>query len=161
MQPLPQTFPHQRPVRVRLAQPIPAVLRAQDGACTKGELQVVSSTGGLLSVPIPLHRSLQIKLLFVTSAGPVMGAAEMLDPVTYTQQPFRFLKMDGGTTNRLQLAIKDALYPLSSEEDWVRQYRSAISDSEPRHLHLPKILTVGLTLALLSLGGAAILHLAK
>jgi len=161
MQTLPQTFPHQRPVRVRLPQPIPAVLRAKDGACTKGELQVVSATGGLLSLPVPLHRSLQIKLLFVTSAGPVMGAAEMLDPITYTQQPFRLLKMDGGTVNRLQLAIKDALNPAGAEDEWVQRYRSAITNGETRRLPISRSLTIAVTLALLSLGGGAFLRLAK
>src|SRR5437016_2566257 len=96
MQHLPQTYPQQRPARVRFAQPIPIVLRSQDGVCAKGELQVVSATGGLLSLPVLLNRSHRTKLLFVTSAGPILAAAEMLDPITYTQQPFRFLSLDGG-----------------------------------------------------------------
>lgn len=134
MQPLPQTFPHQRPARVRFPQPIPAVLRSQDGACIKAELQVVSASGGLLNLPALLKRNHRGKLLFVTDAGPVLGVAEMLDAITYTQQPFRFVSLDGGAVNRLRNTIREAVYAINPEDEWLRRLRSATDDPKPNRL---------------------------
>jgi hypothetical protein len=134
MQSLPQINSQQRPIRVRFAQPIPAVLRSQDGICTKGELQVVSATGGLLSLPALLNRNHRTKLLFVTSAGPVLAVAEMLDAITYTQQPFRFVRLDGGAVSRLQSTIRDAVYPANAEDEWLRRYRSTLENRTPNRL---------------------------
>ena len=134
MQHLPPTFPQQRPPRVRFPQPIPAVLRSGDGTCTKCELQVISATGGLLSLPALLNRTHRSKLLFVTNAGPVLGEAEMLAPITYSQQPFRFVSLHGGDVNRLQLAIREVVYPQTHEEQWITRYRSGIDDRKQNRL---------------------------
>ena len=58
-----------------------------------GSLEVFSSTGGLLSLQKPLIRGTRIKVMFLTQSGPVLGAAEMLSPVSWTQQPFRFVAL--------------------------------------------------------------------
>lgn len=134
MQPLPQSQSFQRPARVRFAQPLPAVLRSLDGACSKGELQIVSATGGLLSLPTLLNRNYRSKLLFVTSAGPVLAEAEMLAPITYTQQPFRFIALDGGAVGRLQIVIREAVYANNREDEWIRRYRSAVDDRKQSRL---------------------------
>jgi hypothetical protein len=39
----------------------------------------------------PLQTDTQVKLMFVTPTGPVLGTAEMLNPVSWNQQPFRFV----------------------------------------------------------------------
>ncbi len=115
-----------RPPRLRLPEHTPAVLRMHDGACTTAELQVVSLTGGLLSLTSPLRPSLTSKLLFVSSSGPIMGVAEMLHPVMHLQQPFRFVSMDNEYLCRLQGVIQNALYPVYEQEEWIRKYRLAI-----------------------------------
>jgi len=38
--------------------------------------------GGLLSLPSPIDQGSQVKLMFLTHTGAVLGAAEMLSPVT-------------------------------------------------------------------------------
>lgn len=58
----------------------------------------------------------------------------MLDPITHSQQPFRFVSLDGGTLNRLQNTIREAVYPKATEDDWVRRYRSSIANPKPNRL---------------------------
>ncbi len=67
-----------------------------------GRLEVFSSTGGLLCLSKPLIRGTRIKVMFLTQTGPVMGSAEMLTPVSWTQQPFRFVALAAGDQRRLQ-----------------------------------------------------------
>ena len=40
--------------------------------------------------------------MFLTQNGPVLGAAEMLSPVSWTQQPFRFVALAYVDQRRLQ-----------------------------------------------------------
>jgi hypothetical protein len=68
-----------------------AVLRFEDGHRTQAQLEVISLTGGMLSLPKPAVRESRVKLMFVTPTGPVLGTAEMLNPVSWNQQPFRFV----------------------------------------------------------------------
>jgi hypothetical protein len=67
-----------------------------------GNLEVVSATGGLLRLTKPLILGTRIKLLFLTESGPVLGAAEMLSPISWTHQPFRFVAVAYGDQRRLQ-----------------------------------------------------------
>jgi hypothetical protein len=78
---LPQPYPNCRAARVRLSDITPAVLRFPDGHRTPGKLEVISLTGGLLSLSAPLDRGSRVKLMFLTGTGTVLGAAEMLSPV--------------------------------------------------------------------------------
>ena len=82
---------NRRVPRFRLTDITPAVLQFQDGRRTPGELQVISRSGGLLFLSKPLDQGSVVKLMFQTHRGPVLGTAEMLIPVTCTQQPFRFV----------------------------------------------------------------------
>lgn len=91
-----------RAPRVRATEYTPAVLRFQSGDCVTGSLEVFSSTGGLLSLQKPLIRGTRIKVMFLTQNGPVLGAAEMLSPVSWTQQPFRFVALAYVDQRRLQ-----------------------------------------------------------
>jgi hypothetical protein len=164
MTPLPHSQYGRRSARLRPAEHTPAVLRLENGSCTTGELQVVSLTGGLLGVPTPLRRSLPIKVLFITTAGPVLGTAEMLDPLTYCQQPFRFVEMDGQDLCRLQSAIHAGVYPHTEEDEWIRKYRTAVAAAEPpRRKFLPAI-RIAVAVALLSFASALLVlhtHLLK
>src|SRR5947209_18293510 len=88
---LPQLSPIFRPPRVRMTGFAPAVLRFHDGGCATGSLEVISPTGGLLCVPKSANRGSRVKLMFLTQMGPVLGSAELLRPVSWTRQPFRFV----------------------------------------------------------------------
>jgi hypothetical protein len=94
---------------LRLAELTPAVLRFQDGRRASGQLQVISVTGGLLSLHPPLDRGSQVRLMFLTDKGTVLGTAEMLNPVSFGQQPFRFLEMEESDSVRLRATIQSSL----------------------------------------------------
>lgn len=118
----------------------------------------MSLSGGLLSVPEPMHRNLPVRLLFLTGSGPVLGTAEMLDPITRTQQPFRFVSLRVEDLCRLQTTIQSALYP-RKDDDWIQKYRAAISVVEPPRRRLGPVVLGAVTLALLSTASALfILH---
>jgi hypothetical protein len=135
------------------------VLRCPDGQSVSSRLQVVSLTGGLLSVAKPVSRGSMVKLMFVTQSGPVLGAAEMLTPINYTQQPFRFVALPPETQNRLHVAIQSSLYQRGGEDWWIEKYRTAVKQSPPRPQRRSRIFLTALSLGLLALGGTlCVLH---
>jgi len=127
-----------RAPRVHLADFTPAVLRFQDGQRASGELQVLSVTGGLLALPSPLGQGSRVKLMFLTHGGAVLGAAEMLSPVTSTQQPFRFVSLPVDDRRRLGAAIQSSLNVKVANQDaveqkWMEKLRAASSrEQQPR-----------------------------
>jgi hypothetical protein len=142
-----------RAPRVRATEYTPAVLRFQSGDCVTGSLEVFSSTGGLLSLQKPLIRGTRIKVMFLTQSGPVLGAAEMLSPVSWTQQPFRFvalayvdqrrLQAITGSSLKLEKPVAEPASPiLHTETDWIDKYRAAISSNPPRKALLERVLGV-------------------
>jgi hypothetical protein len=72
-------------------------------------LQVISVTGGLLCLPDPLDQGSQVKLMFLIHGGSVLGAAEMLSPVSQKLQPFKFVRLYDDDHRRLQAAIQLSL----------------------------------------------------
>jgi len=70
---------------------------------------VVSVTGGLLSLPRPIQQGLTGKLMFLTSAGSVLAAAEMLTPLSWELQPFKFISLPDDDHSRLRSAIQISL----------------------------------------------------
>jgi len=127
-----------RAPRVHLADFTPAVLRFQDGQRATGQLQVLSVNGGLLALPGPIDRGSRVKLMFLTRTGAVLGAAEMLSPVTSTQQPFRFVSLPVDDRHRLRAAIQSSLNPDTAHRDaaeqkWMDKLRAAAScEKRPR-----------------------------
>jgi hypothetical protein len=105
--PLPQAS--RRAPRTCFAETTPAVLRCEDGRRVPGKLQVISVTGGLLCLPDPLDQGSLVKLMFLIHGGSVMGAAEMLSPVSQKLQPFKFVGLHGDDHRRLQAAIQSSL----------------------------------------------------
>jgi len=101
--------PPRRPDRVRFSETTPAVLRLADGNRSSGNLKVVSITGGLLSLPRPIRQGLVAKLMFLTSAGSVLGSAEMLTPLSWELQPFKFVSLPDDDHTRLRSAIQSSL----------------------------------------------------
>ena len=55
-----------------------------------GNLQIISIAGGLLRLSQPLDTNTRASLMFLTDGRPVLGKAEMLSPLSRTQQAFRF-----------------------------------------------------------------------
>lgn len=85
------------------------MLRQQDGQRISAKLKVVSRTGGLLSVPYPLDTGSNGRLLFLTSAGSVLASIEMLTPLAWKVQPFRFVALDGDAERKLQAEIGSSI----------------------------------------------------
>ena len=128
---LPQVLVPRRATRVRLPNPTPAVLRCQDGSRLAGNLQIISVAGGLLSLSQPLHPNTRASLMFLTDGGPVLGKAEMLSPLSRTQQAFRFIALDQNNQRNLQLGIQSHLNQNLDEEQWIAKYRSALTHRVP------------------------------
>jgi hypothetical protein len=147
-----QSHPTWRCPRVQLADITPAVLRLPDGSGSRAILNTISLTGGLLSISNTLSRGSRIELLFVTPAGPVLGAVEMLTAVSTNQQPFRFLSLEEAAQRRLRSVILSHLQPVP--DAWISKYRAALERrNAPRHRTLAIVLGV-LALAILGLGSA-------
>lgn len=127
----PQPLPHRRAPRFRLADVAPAVLQLRDGRRTSSEMQVISRTGGLLSLPKSLDQGSVVKVMFQTHRGPVLGTAEMLLPVTSTQQPFRFVALPESDQSTLQAAFHSSLYRNTDEEEWMEEFRAAALSWDP------------------------------
>jgi hypothetical protein len=121
-------------------------------------VQVLSLTGGLLSLPTPINQGSQVKLLFLTRTGPVLGAAEMLSPVTSTQQPFRFVSLPVDDCRRLGAAIRSSLNLNSTKQDaaelkWMEKLKAAsVARSQP-HRRAFRFAAGAAVLGMLCLGG--------
>jgi hypothetical protein len=111
-----------RPPRLKLTQTTPAVLRVASGDRVQGRLQVISVTGGLLWLSKPLDKGSQANVMFLMEAGAVSGKAEMLTPISSTQQAFRFVDIGKVDRSRLQTAIAS-----SAEQNFLDR-QSILSD---------------------------------
>jgi hypothetical protein len=120
-----------RAPRTWFAETTPAVLRCLDGHRVRGKLQVISLTGGLLWLSKPLGQGCQVKLMFLTRTGSVLGVAEMLSPVSWGLQPFKFLKLYDDDEIRLQEAIQSSL-------DRTRRSQGQIGNQRTGHQQIEK-----------------------
>ena len=128
---LPQSSP--RTPRAHLKGNNPAVLRLPNGQNVGASLQVISLTGGLLSLSQPVVQGSQVKLIFLTGAGAVLGGAEMLHPATNGSQPFRFVSLPADDQWRLGVLIGQRSSQNISELAWVEKLRAASAQhNEPR-----------------------------
>ena len=103
---VPHAEPDRRSPRLRPAEITPIVLRCQDGRRVSGKLKCVSLTGGLVASATILPPGSLVRLLFVTPKGPVAGTAEMLQPVSWAEQPFRFAVLPRSDHQRLRAMIQ-------------------------------------------------------
>lgn len=113
-----------RAPRTSFAEPTPTVLRSKDGCRVTGKLEVISLTGGLLYLSKPLNQGAQVKLMFLTGKGSVLGAAEMLSPVSNTLQPFKFVGLHNDDQSRLQAAIQSSLDRNRRDHLQIERYRA-------------------------------------
>ena len=97
-----------------------------------GNLQIISTAGGLLRLSQPLGTNTRASLMFLTDGGPVLGKAEMLSPLSRTQQAFRFISLDQNNQRNLQLGIQSHFNQKNfNEEQWSAKYRSALTHQAP------------------------------
>jgi hypothetical protein len=135
------------------------VLRFPNGQRTCADLQVISLTGGLLLLSQPVVQGSQVKVMFLTGAGSVLGGAEMLRPVTNALQPFRFISLAAEDHRRLGTLIWERSTQNKSEQVWIEKLRaSSAQRKEPRPWRLK--LAAALVLFTISLASVAyLLHL--
>jgi hypothetical protein len=153
MNSLPQSSPRWRVPRAHLQGSTPAVLRFSNGKRIGANLQVVSTTGGLLSLPQPVDQGSQVKLMFLTGTGSVLGGAEMLPPVGDALQPFRFVSLAADDQRRLGTLVWERSNQNKSEQDWIEKLRAASAhqaEKRPMRFKLAGavgLLTIGLATA--------------
>jgi hypothetical protein len=98
--------------------------------------------------------------MFLTDSGPVLGAAEMLSPLSWGQQPFRFLALGESDRRILGSAIQSLTRQYSSEEEWIAKYRTALATPDPAPTPAFRVILGALTFGLLCLGSMFyLLHL--
>lgn len=158
MSSLPQPSSQWRVPRANLDGNTPAVLRFPDGQRTSANLQVISLTGGLLSVPQPMDQGSRVKVMFLTGEGSVLGGAEMLHPVSNELQPFRFVSLAADDQQRLKTLIWQQSNQNKSEDEWIEKLRAASANrEEPRPWRFKLAGAVGLLTAGLATA-ACLLH---
>jgi hypothetical protein len=69
--------------------------------------------------------------MFLSDGALVLGKAEMLSPLSRTQQAFRFVALDQNNQRNLQLGIQSHLIQNSDEERWIAKYGSALIHRAP------------------------------
>ena len=109
-------------------------------------------TGGLVSLQAPLERGSRVMLMFMTQNGTVLGSAEMLKPLSWDRQPFRFVALDETNRARLKTAVRTSLAQKHPEYDWVDSYRSRMHEQKPARSRFPRVALAALTLATAGLG---------
>ena len=101
-----------------------AVLRLPSGRQVRGNLHVISVTGGLLCLPCPLGQDSPVKLMFRTETGLVLGTAEMLSPISRTLQPFRFIAIAEDDRLKLSDAIRSSAHQNRLEQQSIIRDRA-------------------------------------
>jgi hypothetical protein len=154
----PQSHPAWRSPRAYLDGKNPTVLRLANGQNVGGNLQVVSLTGGLLALPQPVVEGSQVKLIFLTGAGAVLGGAEMLSPLTNRMQPFRFVSLAADDTRRLGTLIGQRSDQTETDPAWMEKLRAAsVQRCRPRRWRLKVAGVVALLMTVLATA-ACVLH---
>ena len=105
-------------------------------------------------MPKAVDPGCRVKLLFMTQAGSVFAPAEMLRPVSWVLQPFRFLSLEEGDQRKVQATVHSFLGQSGAGDDWVDRYRAKLTNHKPSQKRFSKIAVVGLALATACFGGA-------
>ena len=108
----------------------------------------------MLALPKPVVRQSRVKLMFVTPTGPVLGTAEMLKPVSWGQQPFRFVGLEKDDQRRLQESIQSSFGQVSKDQEWIDKYRAALDHARPTESEFFSKPLAAFALAVISLGSA-------
>jgi hypothetical protein len=120
-----------------------------------GNLQVISAGGGMLSLTRPLDPNTRASLMFLSDWGPVLGRAEMLSPLSPSQQAFRFVALDQKNRRNLQLGIQSHLNQDCAQDRWIEKYRSALLHRPPPRKATLKIVLRSVAFGMLVVAGVA------
>jgi len=120
----PPSTPASRATRAHFAEPTSVVIRFVDGRQVAGQLKVVSLTGGLLSVPHPIDTGCNARMMFLTGAGMVRGSAQLLSPLSWRLQPFRFVAIDQDDQDKLKTAIQVSINQTRNDQAQVQRFRA-------------------------------------
>ncbi|MFZ0359636.1 MAG: hypothetical protein ABSC07_01820 [Terriglobales bacterium] len=154
----PQSRAAWRVPRAHLEGSNPTVLRFSNGRSVAANLQVISQTGGLLSVSQPMVQGSEVKMIFLTGTGAVLGGAEMLQPVNDSLQPFRFVSLAEDDQRRLGELVAQRSTEEDSGQAWMEKLRAASArQNEPRRWRSKAAGAVGLLMAGLATA-AYVLH---
>ena len=108
----PQPHPSRRAPRVQLGGTVPAAILLDDGHRTRGKLESISTTGGMLHLTGALRHGDFVEVIFETRSGAVHGMAEMLNPRKVSEgcyQPFRYIALSDDDHKRLRSALDSVL----------------------------------------------------
>ena len=155
---LPQPYRATRSPRLRLQDATPAVILFGDGPRKQAELKTISMTGGLLGLSVPLNRGAQVKLMFVTHSGAILGSAEMLKPITWGLQPFRFLSLDESSMKKLKTTIQPNAPAEQDSDAWIKKYRAAVENGRRPQKRFLRTLVAALMVAAAGACAAIYVH---
>jgi hypothetical protein len=127
----PQTEFRERAQRVGFEEKTPVVVRFAGGVRCSAQLQVVSITGGLLCLQRPVQPGAVGKLMFLTNKGAIIGEAQMLTPVAWDRQPFKFTTLHEDDRYRLQTVIKRKVSSAHRQNELRRGNNSEIERLRP------------------------------
>src|SRR6266853_4676026 len=152
----PQSRPPWRCPRAHLDGNNPIVLRFPNGQRI-ANLQVISVTGGLLSLSKSVDQGSRVRLMFLTEAGSVLGGAEILPPVSDRLQPFRFISLPADDQRRVGVLIGEWSQN-KSELAWIEKLRAASAQhNEPAFWRFKLARVIGLLTSGLAIA-AYLLH---
>jgi hypothetical protein len=146
-----------RSPRVQLPPTTPAVLRSPEGLQSRGELRVVSLTGGLLRLSKAVDPGSRVGLMFVTQAGAVMALAELLTPMSSALQPFRFLSLEETDQRKLHATVQSLLGQYDDGYESVETFRSMLMHRNPSPKRFSVVMLAALALATVGSGIAGYL----
>lgn len=127
----PQTEFRERAQRVGFVEKTPVVVRFPGGVRCSAQLQVISVTGGLLCLQRPVQPGAVGKLMFLTNKGCIAGEAQMLTPVAWDRQPFKFTTLPEQDHYRLQTIIKRQISSVHRKNEERRGDNSDIERLRP------------------------------
>ncbi len=93
-----------RPPRIKLLGTVLSMLRLENGRHVRGNLHMLSATGGLLHLQNALDEAIRVEVLFHVGKCTVRNPAKMLFPMWATQgclQPFEFVDLPEQERTRL------------------------------------------------------------
>jgi hypothetical protein len=77
----------------------------------------------------------------------------MLCPLSWNDQPFRFVGLEENDQHRMQAAFQSGLYRNIEEEEWIEEFRAAMVNwNPPPRRHFFRAVLAAVTLATLCLG---------
>jgi hypothetical protein len=127
----PQTEFRERAQRIGFEEKTPVVVRFPGGVRCSAQLQVISVTGGLLCLQRPVQPGAVGKLMFLTNKGCIAGEAQMLTPVAWDRQPFKFTTLPEQDHYRLQTMIKRQISSAHRKDETRRGDNSDIERLRP------------------------------